>query len=137
MSTNLDVVTAALRMLTVLDASEMPSAEDGQQGLAQLNDMFALLAGDGTDLGWPPQDSLADEFPMDSTVEAQAKALLAMHLHAFYPSVNLPQIVPMQAARAMNQIRRASVLLNMEESDLRHIPLGEAASARGNILTGE
>jgi hypothetical protein len=124
-------------MLTVLDSNETASAEDAQQGMQQMNDMFALLAGDGTDLGWPPQANLSDEFPMDATVEAQAKSLLAMHLHAFYPSVQLPQVVPIQAARALNQIRRVSVLQNMEEASMSNVPLGEANYGVHNILTGE
>lgn len=137
MSRNRDVVTAALRMLQVLDSTETASNEDAQQGLQQMNDMFALLAGDGADLGWPPQDNLSDDFPMDATVEAQTKPLLALHLHAFYPSVNLPEIVPIQARRALSQIQRTIVLQNLEEADLRNIPLGEANFGRENILTGE
>lgn len=138
MSSNRDVVTAALRMLTVLDSTETASAEDAQQGLQQMNDMFAMLAGDGTDLGWPPQDNLSDDFPLDSTVEAQAKPLLALHLHAFYPSVALPEIVPVQARRALGQIQRTVVLQNIEEADLRNIPLGESNYGIGyDITTGE
>lgn len=135
MSSNRDVITAALRMLTVIDSTETPSAEDAQQGLAQLNDLFALLAADGADLGWPTQDDLSDDFPMDSVVEAQIKPILAMHLYSFYPSANVPDSVPVLAARATSQIKRASVLANMEESSLRHTPLGEVGGGLYNIST--
>lgn len=137
MSSNRDVVTAALRMLTVLDSTETPSAEDGAQGLSEMNSVFALLESDGIDLGYPPQDSLSDEFPMDGNVEAQIKPLLAVHLHAFYPSVQLPPSVPIQADRAMNQIRLAAVLQNMEEADLSNLPRGSANRGGASILTDE
>lgn len=137
MSTNRDVIKAALQMLTVLDADENPSAEDGAAGLRQLNNLFASLAADGFDLGWPPQDDLSEDFPLDSQAEAQAEPLLAMYLQPFYPSTQLPPTVPVMAARAMKQIARDSVLRNIEEADLRNIPLGESNRCNSNILTDE
>lgn len=137
MSTNLAIVESALRMLTVLDSDENASAEDGALGLEQMNDLFALMIPDGIDLGFPPQDNLADDFPLDDTVAAQIKPLLAIKLHAFYPHVQVPQSVISQATTAMPQLKRAAVLANMEEASMTHIPLGEAYRGRSNILTGE
>lgn len=134
---NLVVVESALRMLTVLDADENASPEDGALGLEQMNDLFALMIPDGIDLGYPPQDNLADDFPLDDTIAAQIKPLLALKLHAYYPHVQVPQSVISQATTATMQLKRAAVLENMEEADVTHIPLGEANRARGNILTGE
>lgn len=133
MATNLQIVTSALRMLTVLDSTETPSAEDGALGLELMNDVFALLAGDGIDLGYPPQDSLSDEFPMDPTVEAQIKPLLALKLHSFFPSIRLPEVVPAMAAQIMNVLRRDSVISKRRQSSLLHMPLGEAAGGAWNI----
>lgn len=137
MSSNLDVITAALRMLQVVDSTETPSAEDGAQGLSEMNSVFALLAMEGIDLGYPPQDSLSDEFPMDATVEAQIKPLLALHLHAFYPSAQLPEIVPINAARVMTVLRRDAVIANREESSLLHVPLGEVGGGTYDISTDD
>lgn len=135
MSTNRDVVTDAFRMLTVLDANETLSAEDGALGLRQLNIVYASLSADGADQGWPPQDSLGDDFPLDTVGEAQATALLAMRLHAFYPSIQLPEIVPIEAQRAMSQILRDAALASIEEADLRNLPLGESTPVANDILT--
>jgi hypothetical protein len=137
LSTNLQIVESALRMLTVLDADENASPEDGALGLEQLNDLFAMMIPDGIDLGYSTQDSLGDDFPLDDTTAAQIKPLLAIKLHAFYPHVQVPQSVISQATTATMQIKRASVLANMEEADLRHVPLGESNGYRANILTGE
>jgi hypothetical protein len=136
-STNLQIVTSALRMLAVLDATETPSAEDGALGLEQLNDLMALLAADNIDLGFPAQDSLADDFPLDDTVAAQVKPLLAAKLHAFYPSASPPPSLSGQAALAVSQLRRAAVLENIEEADLRHVPLGEWNRGGSDIINDE
>lgn len=122
-------------MLTVLDATETPSAEDGALGLEALNDLMALLASDSIDLGYPEQTSLTDDFPLDDATAAQIKPLLAMKMHAYYPSAQMPPSLPGQAQMASAQLRRAAVLENIEESDLRHVPLGEHNGARHSILT--
>lgn len=134
---NLVIVESALRMLTVLDADQNAGPEDGALGLEQMNDLFALLLPDGIDLGFPPQDNLADDFPLDDTTAAQIKPLLALKLHAFYPHIQVPQSVLAQASSAMAQLKRTAVLENMEEASMTNIPLGEANRGRSNILTGE
>ncbi len=134
---NLAIVKDALRMLTVLDADQEPSAEDGQLGLDQLNDLFAIMVPDGIDLGYPPQESLSDDFPLDDTTAAQIKPLLAVKLHAFYPSAVLSPGVAALASTAMAQITRTAVLYNMEEADMSNIPLGEGTRSGVSILSGE
>lgn len=135
--TNLEIITSALRMLSVLDANGTASAEDGALGLEQLNDFMALLTGDGIDLGFPPQDDLLDDFPLDDLTAAQVKPLLALHLHAFFPSSVVPDFLPIRAETAMNQLRRASVIANIEEADLRHMPLGENNRVRSDIINDQ
>lgn len=124
-------------MLTVLDADESASAEDGALGLEQLNDLFALLSPDGIDLGYPPQDDLSEDFPLDDTTAAQIKPMLAVKLQAFYPQLQVSQAVAGQAALAMKQLRLRAVLDNIEEADLKNIPLGESNRVKASILTDE
>jgi hypothetical protein len=135
--TNLEMVTSALRMLGVLDANETANSEDGAVGLEQLNDFFSLLLADSIDLGFTTQDDLADTFPLDDTTAAQIKPLLAIHLHTFFPSSVVPNTLPLRADAAMSQLRRTAVLANMEEADLRHIPLGEGNRARSDIINDQ
>jgi hypothetical protein len=136
-STNRQVVTDVLGMLGVIDANETASIEDASLGLRQMNDAFALLAADGIDLGYPPQDNLSDEFPLDGTIEAQVKPILAMSLLIHYPSARPFDTLPQVADGAMSQLRRAAVLANMEESSLTHMPLGERRACVFDISSGE
>lgn len=129
MATNREVITAALRMLSVLDADQTsPSSEDGALCLTEMNDLMASLAVDGIDLGFPPQDNLADDFPLDATVEAQIKPLLAMWLYPYYPAASLPEALPGRAERSKSQLLRSAVLSNMEKSSVTHAPLGERSA---------
>lgn len=130
MSTNREVVTDALRELTVLDADESASNEDAQLGLRTMNRMFALLEADGIDLGYPPQDSLTDEFPLDDTIKAQCHYLLAATLRPSYPSVTPDPTLYALAESARSQLQRTSVLANMQEADLSNLPRGEARRCR-------
>ncbi len=129
--TNRELITAALRMLTVLDADQTAmNPEDGQLGLDELNTLMATLATQGIDLGFPPQDNLSDDFPLDDQVAAQIKPVLAMHLFTFYPSANVPQTLPASAERSMSRLLLDSVLASMQEASMSNLPLGEARRCR-------
>jgi hypothetical protein len=128
MSTNRQVITSAMRMLSILDADETASSEDVAVGLEQLNDLMAALAADDIDLGFPPQESVSDEFPLDSTVEAQVKPLLAVKLIAMFPGAKPAITLAADADRARSQLARAAVLSIREEAQAA-VPLG---SARGD-----
>lgn len=135
MATNREIVTASLRMLGVLDANESASSEDAMLCLSEMNSLMATLAADGIDLGYPPQDSLADEFPLDDQVQAQIKALLSVMLLPFYPSSNPSPVLAGRAELARTQLTRASVLANMEESTTA-LPLGSAWCGPYDIDSG-
>lgn len=137
--TNRELITAALRMLTVLDADETtPPPEQATLGLDELNDLMADLLGDeGIDLGYVRQSSVNEDFPCDDDDAAAIKPMLAMRLYAHFPSIALPPTVPERAARAHARLVRDAVLQNMEEASMTNIPLGEGRRGRYNIITGE
>jgi hypothetical protein len=137
MSTNREVVTDALREIHVLDSDETASTEDANLALRELNRMMALMVSDGIDLGFPPQDSLADDFPLDSTAEAQVIPLLAVRLLKHFQSANPSPSLLSDAETAKTQLQRGAVLANMEEADMRHIPLGEGYRRGLSILTDD
>lgn len=137
MTTNREVVTDALREITVLDANETASPEDAALGLRELNRLTALLAGDGIDLGFPPQDSLADDFPLDSTAEAQLIPLLAQRLLKHFPQATPSPSLISDAFTAKQQLERSAALANMQEADMRHLPLGEGYRRSNSILTDD
>lgn len=122
-------------MITVLDADESASIDDARLGLTELNDLMANLSGEGIDLGFPPQDSLSDDFPLDETTEARIKPVLAMALMSFYPSAKPIDTLPTRFENAMNGLRRDAALANMEEATMTHVPLGEGYSRGASILT--
>lgn len=135
--TNRELITSALRMLGVLDADQSASAEDAALGLEQLNDMMLDLAGEGVDLGFPPQDSVSDDFPLDDKEAAAVKPLLAMQLFTYYPSARLPPTLPAKAEANKLRLLRDAVLSNMEEADMSNLPGGEGKYYRGDILNGD
>lgn len=124
--TNRDIVTAALRMLGVLDANETASFEDASLGLGELNDLMSSLSADGIDLGFPPQDSLQDDWPLSDEIGGQVKSMLALQLSAYYPSAMSPALA-LRADRARSSLARDAVLENREEATTA-IPLGSAYS---------
>jgi hypothetical protein len=135
--TNRELITSALRMLGVLDADQSASAEDAALGLEQLNDLMLDLAGEGVDLGFPPQDNVSDDFPLDDTEAAAVKPLLAMQLFTYYPSARLPPTLPAKAETNKLRLLRDAVLSNMEEADMSNLPGGEGKYYRGDILNGD
>lgn len=136
--TNRELITAALRMLTVLDADETASAEDAALGLDELNDLMSdLLVEDGIDLGYVAQDNVSNTFPCADDEAASIKPLLAMRLHSYFPSTRLPETVPIRADRARSRLTRDAVLQNMEEASMSNIPLGEGYRGRSDIINGE
>jgi len=137
MSTNREVITDALIQLTVLDANETASVEDAMLGLRVMNRMFAMLVVDGIDLGYPPQDSLSDDFPLDETAQAQIHYLLAAALSPSYPASRPDPTVFALAASARAQLLRTAVLANREMSSVTHAPLGERSAWVYDISTDE
>lgn len=137
MSTNREVVTEALREISVLDADETASNEDATLALRQLNRMMAILAADGIDLGFPPQDNLSDDFPLDDTAEAQVISLLALRLTKVFPAATIPPGLIADADEAKGQLLRAAALSNMEESSVLHAPIGERSAWTYNIVSDD
>lgn len=137
--TNRELITAALRMLTVLDADETTaSPEDARLGLDELNDLMSdLYTEDGIDLGYVRQNNVANQFPCSDDEAASIKPLLAMRLYSHFPSTRLPDTVPTRANSARNRLVRDAVLESMEESSLSNLPRGEGAGGHGDIINGD
>lgn len=79
MSTNGQIIESALRLVNVIAETESASAEQGAKGLEALNDMLAEWEADGVDLGYVPQDSTTDDFPLEG-VDLPIKYNLAVRL---------------------------------------------------------
>lgn len=81
---NLDLVTFALIKLNVITESDTPSAEQGAVALETLNDAFAEMAANGTDIGWYPQTSLSATAPIEESDVRAVKLVLTGELAAHY-----------------------------------------------------
>lgn len=135
MATNREVIDAALEMLGVYDPTEASSSEDASVGLRELNRLMASMVADGIDLGWPTQDNVSDEFPLDETNQSMIESVLAMRLYKFFPSANVPPSLPEEARDAMAKLTRTAVLANMEESSLEHLPRGSGFAGTWDITS--
>jgi hypothetical protein len=136
--TNRELITAALRMLSVVDSNDTTaSAEDAALGLDELNALMLELEAEGIDLGFPPQTNVSDQFPLGDREAAAIKPILAVQLFTHFPSANLPQTLPARAEASMQRLRRDAVLENMEEASMSNLPGGSGRCNGYNILTGE
>jgi hypothetical protein len=80
----LQIVTEAFQIAGIVDETEAPSAEQGQNGLTVLNDMLANEAADGLRLGWWPQTNLTNTAPLRDQDIYGVKLMLAMVLAPRY-----------------------------------------------------
>ena len=123
--TNLEIITAALRLLGVIAETDVASAEQAQTGLAVLNDMLEDWSGRTIDVGQWPQSDLTAEFPGPTTVEGVCKANLAIWLAPYYTAPLRPEVVALASAGYLRLIREA-MLAQMQPASMAHLPRGEA-----------
>jgi hypothetical protein len=131
--TNRELINAALRMLSVLEANETASAEDAALGLTELNATMFYLASLTIDLGYPPQDNISDDFPLSDADAEQIKPIYAMRLGIYYPSAKPPSWLPVLAQSNESRLLLNTVLGNIEEASLSNLPRGTGDRCRGSI----
>jgi hypothetical protein len=131
--TNRELITSALRMLTVLDADQTASNEDAALCLAELNATMFYLESQTIDLGYPPQDNVSDEFPLSAAEAEQIKPIFAMRLSVYYPSRQPPPWLPVLAQSNESRLLLSAVLGNIEEASLSNLPRGTGDRCRTSI----
>lgn len=126
--TNLDFITAALRLLNVIDETESPSAEQGSQGLRVINQMLAQWTRDGVRLGWYAQTDLQATAPIETADERGVTFNLAVELAPYYGIEPLGQVTKI-ATETYSALAKAHQ--RYFESDVSFLPLGEASYGYG------
>lgn len=63
--TAIELITRAYRLVNIIDENAAPSAEQGADGLASLNEMLAMWDRDGIRLGWTMVADQSDTVPLD------------------------------------------------------------------------
>ena len=123
MSTNIQLITDALRLINVINEIETPSAEQGATCLRILNQLMEQWEEDGINLQYFEQTSTSSDFPGPKYAELGVVAGLAIRAAPFFGASVSPEVAN-QFTEGMLTITRKSVLKNAQTADLRHMPLG-------------
>ena len=120
--TNLQIITASLRLLTIVDEITEPSEEQAQSALTILNDMMADFYADGIRLNWYPQTDLSATAPLEDSDIRNIKILLAEELGLHYGI----EITPSMQGEAKEVYRElAKRYLRYVDADLTILPFSQ------------
>ena len=84
MTTALDTIKTAMRLLGVLEAGEAPSASESVDALGTLNTMLAGFPADGIEYAHQNIDVVSDPVPLPEEQILHVKHLLAVYLAPEY-----------------------------------------------------
>lgn len=118
--TNGELISAALRLIGVLEEGETPSAEQGADGLSTMNDLFLEWNEDGVDIGFYPQTSLSDDSPIADDALYAARYNLALSLSSEYGVEPRPAIV-VTADKSYSRLLRELTASRIKEADMKHV----------------
>jgi hypothetical protein len=88
----IDMITRAYRLANVINANEVPDAEQGVTGLEALNDMMTQWDGDGIKLGWTVVGGQADTLPLQRQDYRAVRFNLAVELAGEFGIDPLPRV---------------------------------------------
>jgi len=84
MTTVAEIVSGALELLRVKDATEAAEAEDMATGISSLNMMMARWEANGYSVGWIPVSNPADTLPVPPEADEAVMFNLAIRLRPRY-----------------------------------------------------
>lgn len=125
MSTNIAIITDALRLLGVIAETESPSAEQGAHALGRLNRMLEQWTENDIELGWFEQTATTDDAPLPKWAERGVISKLAQDLQATYPSSSLHPSVHDDGQNGYGTIARRRMLDKLKGANMDHMPVGE------------
>ena len=134
MSTNLEIITDALRSINVLDETETADSDKGPHCLRQLNQMLAAWEVEGVPLGYFAQMSTAATCPIPDWAEAGVAHKLALRVAGHY-SAQVSPATAVAADEGYQTILRTITNLNLKGLDMTHLPSGAGAFGRGFDIT--
>lgn len=134
MTTNIQVITDALRGLNVINEVETPSAEQGAQCLRKMNQMLAEWAVDRIVIGYFAQTDTSATCPIPDWAERGVTNQLALYIASDFGAE--PSIPVVAAADAgMQTILRTVMNLQLEGADMSHLPRGNGRYGAGFDIT--
>ena len=136
MTTNVTLISDALKLLSVIGETEEVSAEQGKLGLRLLNRMMEQWSEDGIELGWFEQSATTDDAPLPMRAEQGVVSKLAAALRPYYPASTLEPWVLDGAMNGYGTILRNAVKEQLQPADQSHMPGGAGHYGSGwNIET--
>lgn len=136
MSTNVQVIDDALRLIGVIAETQTSSAEQGANALRKLNQLMETWAVDGIEVGYFAQTSTTATCPIPAWAERGVTARLAKALLADYPSAALSPDLLDDEQNGVATIRRAVFYQNREPLDMSDMGLGEGHRIFADITNG-
>lgn len=131
MSTNSQIITAALRALRIVGEGESASAAQSADALAILNQMLEAWSVEGIDLQYFAQTDVSAACPIPAWSERGVIACLALELAADY-GAELTAAVAKRADEGYQTIARECLNARLQPADMSHLGGGQG---RYNILT--
>lgn len=135
MTTNLEVISDALRDLNVISEIDTPSAEQGAHGLRKLNEMMEAWTENGIELGYFAQTSATDNCPIPAWAVKGVKTALALEVAPTYGATISPELAK-KYDDGFGMIQRKCIVEGMKPASTSHLPQGTGNRGTGyNILT--
>lgn len=124
MTTNIQLIGDALRLINVINEVETPSAEQGATALRVLNQMMEQWEEEGLKLQYFKQTSTSADFPCAAYTEPAVTAGLAIRLAPFFGASVSPELAA-QFDSGYQTILRKAINAALQPVDMSHLPLGE------------
>jgi hypothetical protein len=122
MTTALDMITDALRLVNVIDQNDAPSAEMGVNGLRSLNELLKDWEEDGIRLGYYTVTALDEELPLQERDLRAVKFNFAVELAGEYGIEPTPRVAEIAAQTYARLAKRA---VQHVELSMDHLPMAE------------
>ena len=134
MSTNQQLIDAALGKIGVIEAGETANATDSATTLTILNQMMEEWSQRSMDFNWFTQTSLTDATPIPKWAEKGITANLAVNAASDFRVTVTPELGE-EAMKGIRTIGNTLINGNLENTDMSHLPQGEGRYSRYDINT--
>lgn len=134
MSTVLEVVTGALKLLEVRPAESPVTSAEAEDGLIALNDMMNEWNIDGINIGYETLDAIDDDLFVDLGAIGAIKANLAIYIAPEYGRIVSPDL----ADRAANSKKALRTSIPLNSSDYPDtLPVGSGNEDNNFVTDGD
>lgn len=132
MATNQQTIDRALYELGYQEYGASADATDSGDALNAFNDMMHRWKYQSRDFNWFTQDTLADTTPLPKWAQGAVQTCLAMRLSTVFNVAPSRQLV-VDENTARRFIGNTLINLNLENTDMSHMPQGTGVTGRYDI----